>query len=108
MIIDRTFAGAVDRQINRSLRNFFLFGTYNTVSIILKRVSKRSSFRYASQEHLFQFLRLPVTHSELLLCDQSITVLHDTLNSNLQLLFVYLPALPTLIFAKYNFNSIMF
>jgi hypothetical protein len=45
----------------------FLFCTYNTVSITLKRVSKRSSFRYAFQEHLLKFLMLAVTHSELLL-----------------------------------------
>jgi hypothetical protein len=45
----------------------FLFCTYNTVSITLKRVSKRSSFRYAFQEHLLTFLMLAVTHSELLL-----------------------------------------
>jgi hypothetical protein len=48
---------------------FFLFCTYNTVSITLKRVSKRRSFRYAFQEHLLNFLMLAVTHSELLLCD---------------------------------------
>jgi hypothetical protein len=49
---------------------FFLFCTYNTVSITLKRlkrVSKRSSFRYAFQEHLLKFLMLAVTYSELLL-----------------------------------------
>jgi hypothetical protein len=48
---------------------FFLFCTYNTVSITLKRVSKRRSFRYAFQEHLLKFLMLAVTHSELLLRD---------------------------------------
>jgi hypothetical protein len=47
----------------------FLFCTYNTVSITLKRVSKRNSFRYAFQEHLLKFLMLAVTHSELLLLD---------------------------------------
>jgi hypothetical protein len=47
----------------------FLFCTYNTVCITLKRVSKRSSFRYAFQEHLLKFLMLAVTHSELLLRD---------------------------------------
>jgi hypothetical protein len=48
---------------------FFLFGTYNRVSITLKRVSKRRSFRYAFQEHLLKFLMLAVTHSEWLLRD---------------------------------------
>jgi hypothetical protein len=48
---------------------FFLFCTNNTVSITLKRVSKRSSFRYAFQEHLLKFLMLAVTQSELLLRD---------------------------------------
>jgi hypothetical protein len=47
----------------------FLFCTYNTVSITLKRISKRSSFRYAFQEHLLKFLMLAVIHSELLLHD---------------------------------------
>jgi hypothetical protein len=47
----------------------FLFCTYKTVSITLKRVSKRSSFRYAFQEHLLKFLMLAVTDSELLLRD---------------------------------------
>jgi hypothetical protein len=42
---------------------------FNTVSIILKRVSKRSSFRYRFQEHLVKFLMLAVTHSEWLLGD---------------------------------------
>jgi hypothetical protein len=51
------------------IKNIFLFCTYNTVSITLKRVSKRSSFRYAFQEHLLKFLMLAVTHSELLLGD---------------------------------------
>jgi hypothetical protein len=51
----------------------FLFCTYNTVSITLKRVSKRSSFRYAFQEHLLKFLMLAVTHSELLLRDHCIS-----------------------------------
>jgi hypothetical protein len=52
---------------------FFLFCTYNRVSITLKRVSKRSSFRYAFQEHLLTFLMLAVTHSELLLRDHCIS-----------------------------------
>jgi hypothetical protein len=50
---------------------FFLFCTYNTVSITLKRVSKRSSFGYAFQEHLLKFLML--THSELLLGNHCIS-----------------------------------
>jgi hypothetical protein len=78
-----------------------LFCTYNTVSVTLKRVSKRSSFRYAFQEHLLKFLMLAVT-SELLLRAHFIAWYF-----NLQL-FVYLPALPTFIFATYNFPSIMF
>jgi hypothetical protein len=45
----------------------------NTVSITLKRVSKRSSFRYAFQEHLLKVLMLAVTHSELLLRDHCIS-----------------------------------
>jgi hypothetical protein len=45
----------------------FLFCTFNTVSITLKPVSKRSSFRYRFQEHLLKFLMLAATHSELLL-----------------------------------------
>jgi hypothetical protein len=52
---------------NKSKKPLFLFCTYNIVSITFKRVSKRSSFRYAFQEHLFKFLMLPMTHSELLL-----------------------------------------
>jgi hypothetical protein len=43
---------------------FFLFCTFNTVIITLKRVSKSSSFRYRFQEHLLKFLMLAVTHSE--------------------------------------------
>jgi hypothetical protein len=50
-----------------ALKYFFLFCIYNTVSITLKRVSKRSSFRYAFQEHLLKFVMLAVIHSELLL-----------------------------------------
>jgi hypothetical protein len=53
--------------------NIFLFCTYNTVSITLKRVSKRSSFRYVFQEHLLKFLILAMTHSELLLRDHCIS-----------------------------------
>jgi hypothetical protein len=58
-------------RIKKTQRQFhkkflFLFCTYNTVSITLKRVSKRSSFRYAFQEHLLTFLMLAVTHSGLL------------------------------------------
>jgi hypothetical protein len=53
------------------LKIIFLFCTYNTVSITLKRVSKRSSFRYAFQEYLLIFFMLAVTHSELLLGDHS-------------------------------------
>jgi hypothetical protein len=62
------------------LNIFFLFCTYKTVSITLKRVSKRKSFRYAFQEHLLQFLMLAVTDSELCYV---IGALHDTLNSKL-------------------------
>jgi hypothetical protein len=51
----------------------FLFCTYNKVSITLKRVSKRSSFRYAFQEHFLKILMLAVTHSELLLGDHCIS-----------------------------------
>jgi hypothetical protein len=51
----------------------FLFCTYNTVSITLKRVSKRSSFRCAFQEHFLKFLMLAVTHSELLLSDHCVS-----------------------------------
>jgi hypothetical protein len=36
----------------------FLFCTFNTVRITLKRISKRSSFRYRFQEHLVKFLML--------------------------------------------------
>jgi hypothetical protein len=43
---------------------FFLFCSFNTVIITLKWVSKRSSFRYAFQEHLLKFLMLAVTNSE--------------------------------------------
>jgi hypothetical protein len=39
---------------------FFLFCTFNTV----KRISKRSSFRYRLQEHLLKFLMLAVTPSD--------------------------------------------
>jgi hypothetical protein len=53
----------------KTVKYFFLFCTYNTVSITLKRASKRRSFRYAFQEHLLKFLMLAVTHSELLLGD---------------------------------------
>jgi hypothetical protein len=48
---------------------FFLFCTFNTIIITLKWVSKRSSFRYAFQEHLLKFLMLAVTNSEWLLRD---------------------------------------
>jgi hypothetical protein len=58
----------VSRGGNKS--HLFLFCTYNAVSITLKRISKRSSFRYAFQEHLLKFLMLAVTHSELLLRDR--------------------------------------
>jgi hypothetical protein len=75
--------------------------------ITLKRVSKRRSFRYAFQEHLLKFLMLAVTHSELLLRDHCTSRHFKFKTQNLQL-FVYLPALPTLIFARYNFPSIMF
>jgi hypothetical protein len=71
------------------IKHFFLFCTYNTVSIIRKWVSKRSSFRYAFQEHLLQFLMLAVTHSEFLLRDQLITALHDTLNSKLTIVRLF-------------------
>jgi hypothetical protein len=43
------------------------------VTITLKWISKRSSFWYAFQEHLFKFFMLPVTHSELLLRDHCIS-----------------------------------
>jgi hypothetical protein len=45
---------------------------------------------------------LAVTHSEFCYV---ITAFHATLNS--EQLFIYLPALPTLIFAKYNFPRIV-
>jgi hypothetical protein len=57
----------------RLIKLLFLFWTYNTVSITLKRVSKRSSFRYAFQEYLLKILMLTVTHSELLLGDHCIS-----------------------------------
>jgi hypothetical protein len=43
---------------------FFLFCTFNTVSITLKQVSKSSSFRYWFQEHLLKFSMLVATYSE--------------------------------------------
>jgi hypothetical protein len=43
---------------------YFLFCTFNTLSITLKWASKRSSFRYRFQELLLKFLMLAVTHSE--------------------------------------------
>jgi hypothetical protein len=45
---------------------FFYFAplTRSTVSITLKRVSKRSSMRYRFQEHFHKFLMLVATHSE--------------------------------------------
>jgi hypothetical protein len=59
-----------DSSVTCSLVKYiFPFCTYDTVSITLKRVSKRSSFRYAFREHLLKFLMLAVTYSELLLSD---------------------------------------
>jgi hypothetical protein len=68
----------VEVTVTSELQNnfFFLFCTYNTVSITLKGVSKRRSFRYAFQEHLPEFFMLAllaVTHSELLLRDHCIS-----------------------------------
>jgi hypothetical protein len=79
--------------------HFFLFCTYNTVSITLKRVSKRSSFRYAFQEHLLKFLMLAVTHNELLL-PLHFTI--PTLNSKLTII-VRLFILSAFIFVR-NFG----
>jgi hypothetical protein len=62
------------------IRYLILFCTYNTV----KRVSKRSSFRYAFQEHLLKILMLAVTHSELLL-----GAFHGTLNSKLTIVRLF-------------------
>jgi hypothetical protein len=45
----RALKNACDQMVSyktRIINNYFLFCTYNTVSITLKRVSKRSSFRY--------------------------------------------------------------
>jgi hypothetical protein len=63
------FLQAPDQQIcaqisQKSIKNVFLFCTYNTVSIKLKRGSKGSSFRYA----------FAVTHSELLLGDHCVSL----------------------------------
>jgi hypothetical protein len=47
---------------------FFYFAPITqSVYLTLKRVLKRSSFRYAFEEHLRKFLMLTVTYSELLL-----------------------------------------
>jgi hypothetical protein len=43
---------------------FFLFCTFNTVIITLKRVSKKNSSGYRFQEHLLKLLMLAVTDSE--------------------------------------------
>jgi hypothetical protein len=82
---------------------FFLFCTYNTVSITIKRVSKRSSFRYAFQEHLIKSLMLTVTHSELLLRDHCIS---RHLNSKVTIvrLFTSVTKLPNIIFLALCFE----
>jgi hypothetical protein len=79
--------------------------TYNTVSITLKRVSKRSSFRYAFQEHLLKFLMLAVTHSELLRGDHCIS---RHFKFKILQLFAYLPALPTLYLPNIIFLALCF
>jgi hypothetical protein len=72
--------------------------SYNTVSITLKRVSKRSSFRYAFQEHVHKFLMLAVTHSELLLRDHCISR-HFKFKTQLSIYQRYQPLhLPNIIF----------
>jgi hypothetical protein len=65
---------------------------------------KGTLFDTRFQELLLKFLMLAVTHNELLLGDHCISR-HFKFKTQL---FVYLPALPTLIFVKYNFPSIMF
>jgi hypothetical protein len=52
----------------QAIITFFSFAPITqSVYLTLKRVSKRSSFRYAFQEHLLKFLMLAVIHSEMLL-----------------------------------------
>jgi hypothetical protein len=88
--------------------SIFLFCTYNTVSITLKRVSKKSSFRYAFQKHLLKFLMLAVTHSELLLRDHC-TSRHFKLKTyNCSSIYQRYQPLYIIYFAKYHFLSIMF
>jgi hypothetical protein len=82
----------------------FLFFTYNTVSITLKRVSKRSSFRYAFQEHLLKFLMLAVTHSELLLGDHCVSRHFKFKTYNCSSIYQRYQSL----YLSYNFPSIMF
>jgi hypothetical protein len=92
----------------KNINLLFLFCTYNTVSITLKRVSKRSSFRYAFQEHLLKILTLAVTHSELLLgdTDHCISRLFKFKTYNCSSIYQrYQPLyLPNIL----NFSSIMF
>jgi hypothetical protein len=88
------------------LKIIFLFCTYNTVSITLKWVSKRSSFRYAFQEYLLIFFMLAVTHSELLLGDHCTSRHFKFKPYNCS--SIYQRYQPLGIFVKYNFSSIMF
>jgi hypothetical protein len=55
-----------------------IFDDTNTISITLKRVSKRSSFRYRFQEHLLIHIFNVGSDSQWV-----ITALRDTLNSKL-------------------------
>jgi hypothetical protein len=66
-----TLSGTACRQIWPTIIDFFYFAPIiqSVISITLKWVLKRRSFRYAFQEHLLKFLMLAVTHSELLLRD---------------------------------------
>jgi hypothetical protein len=66
-----TVSGTACRQIWPTIIDFFYFAPImqSVISITLKWVLKRRSFRYAFQEHLLKFLMLAVTHSELLLRD---------------------------------------
>jgi hypothetical protein len=53
--------------LGKRTRKFFFLNfapLTQSVHITLKRVSKRSSFRYRFQEHLLKFLMLVATHSE--------------------------------------------